>query len=73
MSQLSVISGKKLVKTLKKCGYYIRDQKGTHIHLRHPTRPLLTIPNHRIIARGTMRAIIRDAELNLEEFLEQLK
>ncbi|MGC1120399.1 MAG: type II toxin-antitoxin system HicA family toxin [Candidatus Methanofastidiosia archaeon] len=57
MSQLPVISGKKLVKTLKKCGYYVRDQKGSHIHLRHPTKPPLTIPNHKAIARGTMKLL----------------
>jgi predicted RNA binding protein YcfA (HicA-like mRNA interferase family) len=73
MSQLPVISGKKLVKTLKKCGYYVRDQKESYVHLRHPTRQPLTIPNHKAIARGTMRAIIRDAELSLEEFLGLLE
>ena len=54
---------------LQQLGYYMRDQKGSHIHLRHPTRKPLTIPNHQEIARGTLRQIIRDAELTLEEFL----
>jgi predicted RNA binding protein YcfA (HicA-like mRNA interferase family) len=57
---------------LKKCGYYVRDQKGSHIHLRHPVNRPLTIPNHKIIKRGTLRAIIRDADLSVEEFLELL-
>jgi len=73
MSRLPFISGKKLVKILKKCGYYIRDQRGSHIHMRHPVKPLLTIPNHKTIAKGTLRAIIREAELSVEEFLELLE
>ena len=50
----------------------MRDQKGSHVHLRHPDRPPLTIPLHREVARGTLRAIIRDAGLTVEEFLESL-
>lgn len=36
MSRLPVISGKALIKILMKSGYYVRDQEGSHIHLRHP-------------------------------------
>jgi predicted RNA binding protein YcfA (HicA-like mRNA interferase family) len=44
MTRLPVLSGREVVKALSKIGYYVRDQKGSHIHLRHPTRPPLTIP-----------------------------
>ncbi len=73
MTKLPVISGKKLVTTLKKMGYYIRGQKGSHIHLRHPSRLPLTIPNHPEIARGTLRRIISQSGLTREEFLQLLK
>jgi predicted RNA binding protein YcfA (HicA-like mRNA interferase family) len=53
---------------VEKIGYYIRDQKGSHIHLRHPIRPPLTIPNHREVARGTLREILKQAGLSPEEF-----
>ncbi|HLD36900.1 MAG TPA: type II toxin-antitoxin system HicA family toxin [Planctomycetota bacterium] len=69
MSKLPVISGKRVIKALEKIGYYVRDQEGSHIHLRHPIKRPLTIPNHKEIARGTLRAIIRDAELTVEEFI----
>jgi len=70
MSRLPVLSGKELIKMLQKSGYHVRDQKGSHIHLRHPAKPPLTVPNHATVARGTLRAIIREAELNVDEFLE---
>ena len=70
MSRLPVLSGKELIKMLHKSGYFVRDQKGSHIHLRHPMKPPLTVPNHATIARGTLRAIIREAELSVDEFLE---
>ena len=68
MNKLPVISGNKLIKTLIKTGYYIRGQEGSHIHLRHPFRKPLTIPNHKEVARGTLRKIIKDAELTVQEF-----
>ncbi|MFH0775441.1 MAG: type II toxin-antitoxin system HicA family toxin [bacterium] len=67
MSKIPVISGSKLIRALMKAGYYIRDQEGSHIHLRHPGRKPLTVPNHKEIARGTLRAIIKEAGITLEE------
>jgi len=65
-----------VIKALVKLGYTINDQKGSHqkgshIHLRHPVRRPLTVPNHPEIARGTLR-IIMDAGLTVEKFLELL-
>jgi predicted RNA binding protein YcfA (HicA-like mRNA interferase family) len=71
--KLPVVSGPQLIEAFDKLGYYIRDQQGSHIHLRHPVRPPLTVPNHREISRGTLRAIIRQAGLSLDEFAELLK
>ncbi|MDP7265048.1 MAG: type II toxin-antitoxin system HicA family toxin [Candidatus Thermoplasmatota archaeon] len=72
MSQIPVISGKRLIKALAKIGYYVRDQRGSHIHLRHPYKNPLTIPNHKEIAKGTLRAILRVADIPVEELLELL-
>lgn len=72
MTKLPVVSGKDVLKVLKKLGYYVRDQRGSHVHLRHPHRRPLTIPLHPTIAKGTLRAIIKEAELTVEEFAELL-
>lgn len=70
---MPIISGKQLVKALLKIGYYIRSQQGSHIHLRHPLYPPLTILNHKEVARGTLRAIVHQIGFSLEDFLELLK
>jgi len=70
--KLPILSGKEVVKVLGKLGYTINDQKGSHVHLRHPVRRPLTVPNHSEIARGTLRTIIKDADLTVEKFLELL-
>jgi predicted RNA binding protein YcfA (HicA-like mRNA interferase family) len=69
MSRLPVLSGREVVKALARIGCYVRDQRGSHVHLRHPSRPPLTVPNHPEVARGTLRRILRDAGLTVEEFL----
>ena len=71
----SNISGEKLVKIMFKLGYERDHQTGSHMILRQNKPPFrrLTIPNHKELARGTLRAIIRQAGLTREEFLKLLK
>jgi predicted RNA binding protein YcfA (HicA-like mRNA interferase family) len=70
VSRLPVLSANELVKALYKIGYLIDHQTGSHIILRNVNYPFrrLTIPNHKEIAKGTLRAIIRQAGLSVEEF-----
>mgnify|MGYP001597740296 FL=1 len=58
-----------------KLGYERDHQTGSHMILRQNKPPFrrLTIPNHKELARGTLRAIIRQAGLTREEFLKLLK
>ena len=71
MRKLPVISGKDLCKKLEQAGYVFDHQTGSHIILRneYPPHRRLTIPNHKEIAKGTLRAIIRQAGLSLDEFI----
>jgi len=75
MPKLPIISGQKLVSILAKIGYITDHQTGSHIILRHrdPPHRRLTIPNHKEIAKGTLRAIIKHAGLRREQFLELIK
>ena len=70
MSRLPIISGDELVKKFKKIGYIKDHQTGSHVILRNekPPHRRLTIPKHKELAKGTLRAIIRQAGLSLEEF-----
>ena len=75
MPKLPLISGKDLVKAFAIIGYENDHQTGSHIILRqkNPPHRRLTIPNHKEIAKGTLRAIIRQSGLSREEFLELLR
>ena len=67
-----VLSGRDLVRALTRVGYTVRDQKGSHIHLRHPYRRPLTVPDHPEIARGTLRVILRDAGITGDDLQDLL-
>lgn len=75
MLKLPIISGFKIIKALSKLGYEIDHQTGSHVILRHKDPPYrrLTIPNHKELAKGTLRAIIKQSGLAKEEFLKLLK
>lgn len=73
MSKLFLISGEKAIRLFVKIGYSPVRQRGSHIRLIHSYKKPLTIPNHKILGRGLLRKLIRDAELSMEDFRRLLK
>jgi len=74
MSKLPVISAKRMITVLGRIGYRIDHQTGSHVILRNDKYPYrrLTIPNHKSLAKGTLRSIIKQAGLTKDEFVELL-
>lgn len=72
MPRIPIVSGIKVVKALTKIGYETDHQTGSHIILRHKQYPYrrLTVPNHKEIAKGTLRSIIEDAGLTVDAFID---
>ena len=70
MSQIPRISGRETVKVLNKIGYEYDRQRGSHIILRQVDYPFrrIVVPDHKEIAKGTLRAIIKQVGLTVEEF-----
>lgn len=75
MPKLPVVKAKNLLKTLQKLGFSKYHQTGSHIQLKHPDGRRTTIPYHpsQEIRRGTLKAIIDDLDMSVEEFSEALK
>lgn len=71
MPRLPVLSGTEVVRALEHAGFVVCRQTGSHVILRHPAKRLsIPVPMHggRDLPTGTLRGIIRDADLTLEEF-----
>lgn len=77
MGRLPVVSGREAAKVFLKIGFVQHHGrgKGSHIVLVRRSVPpvtLLTIPDHKTLRRGTLRALIRDAGLSVQEFTRLL-
>jgi len=72
MNKLPVLSGQEVIKILRKIGFEVVRQKGSHVYLRHTDGRATVVPIHkgRDIDRGLLRKIIRDAEISRDEFLD---
>ena len=71
--KLPQISGKELIKKLRKFGFVVTRQKGSHVRLEKNTEVKtikITVPNHPILKKGTLSQIIKSTELTLEEVFE---
>jgi len=73
MSGLPRVSGRECARTLARAGFVLKRQEGSHMILRRNTPfAQVVVPDHRELDRGTLRAIIRQAGLNVEDFLRLL-
>ena len=69
MSKLPCLSGRQVVLALQKAGFYVKRQHGSHIILRRENPFAQTVvPDHKELDRGTLRAILRQCDLSIEEF-----
>ena len=72
--KLPVVCGVEAVKAFQKIGYEFDEQHGSHIILRRtePPHRRLSVPNHKELAKGTLRALIREAGLTVDGFTRLL-
>jgi len=74
MTKLSQIKPIRIEKVLLKLGFTRRLGKGSHIVFRHQDGRRTVVPIHnRPVRIGTLRAILKQADMSIEEFLKLLK
>ncbi|NDV60844.1 type II toxin-antitoxin system HicA family toxin [Puniceicoccales bacterium CK1056] len=71
MPKLPNISGQEVVKTFQKDGWVLARQKGSHMVLiKDGSMATLSVPDHKEVAKGTLRSLIRASGLTVEAFLK---
>jgi predicted RNA binding protein YcfA (HicA-like mRNA interferase family) len=70
VNRLPRISGREVVAALVKLGYVFDRQRGSHMILRNPRPPYrrIVVPDHREVAKGTLRSILREVGITVEAF-----
>ncbi|OPX23368.1 MAG: hypothetical protein DRP97_04920 [Candidatus Latescibacterota bacterium] len=75
MSKVPSLSYIKIIRALQRDGWTVVRQRGSHIRLHKRLRDevlKLTVPAHHPVKRSTLSHILKQARLNVEEFLELL-
>ena len=73
MPALPVLSGRKVVRVFERLGWQIARQRGTHIIVvKDGEIASLSIPDHREVAKGTLRSLIRTAGITVDEFISEV-
>ena len=71
MALLPVVSGKELAKRFERLGWKVVRQSSSHIIMtKEGEVATLSIPDHKEVARGTLRSLIRAANLTVDEFIK---
>jgi predicted RNA binding protein YcfA (HicA-like mRNA interferase family) len=69
VSELPVVSGAEAVRRFERAGWTVARTKGSHVMLVHSeVRATLSVPQHRELDRGTLRALLRAAGMTVDQF-----
>lgn len=72
MPQVPILSGRKVVAAFERMGWGFVRQSGSHMILTKAGHiATLSVPDHKEVARGTLRGLIRAAGLTVDEFISQ--
>ena len=74
MPPVPLLKSSEVVRTFGHFGWQVARQRGSHIILTKPGHiATLSVPDHEHVARGTLRALIRRADLTVNEFLAAVR
>lgn len=74
MPALPQVSGRETVRAFESFGWQVVRQRGSHVILvKEGSIVTLSVPDHKEIAKGTLRSLVRSAGLTVSEFADALK
>lgn len=73
MTRLPATSGRAVARALGKSGFEEVSTRGSHVKLRNAVGRTVIVPLHDELARGTLRSILRQADLTVEELVRHLQ
>jgi predicted RNA binding protein YcfA (HicA-like mRNA interferase family) len=71
--KLPLLSGRQVLSALARLGFSEVHRKGSHVKMKHSDGRLIVFPFHDEIDRFTLKGALRDAEIEIEDFLKQIK
>jgi len=71
--KLPLLSGRQVLTALQRLGFVEIHRRGSHVKMEHPDGRRIVFPFHDEIDRYTLRGALRDADVDLAEFVKQVK
>jgi len=71
--KLPLLSGKQIVRTLERLGFAEVHRKGSHVKMKHEDGRMIVFPFHDEVDRFTLKGALRDAEIDLGEFIRNVR
>ena len=67
--KLPVLSGKQVLSALTRLGFVEVHRKGSHVKMKHPDGRIIVFPFHDEVDRYTLKGALRDADVDISQFL----
>ena len=71
--KLPLLPGRQILAALQRLGFVEIHRKGSHVKMEHADGRRIVFPFHDEVDRYTLRGALRDANIELEEFLSQVQ
>jgi predicted RNA binding protein YcfA (HicA-like mRNA interferase family) len=71
--RLPLLSAREVLAALKRLGFIEVHRKGSHVKMRHPDGRVIVFPFHDEVDRYTLKGALRDAEVEVDEFLKVIR
>ena len=70
--KLPLLSGREVLAALNRMGFKEVHRKGSHVKMKHPDGRKIVFPYHGEVDRYTLKGALKDAEIEIREFLKNL-
>ena len=71
--KLPLLSSKAVLAALKRLGFVEVHRKGSHVKMKHPDGRVIVFPFHDEVDRYTLKGALRDADIDLADFLDNVR
>lgn len=71
--KLPLLSGRQVLSILKRLGFVEVKKKGSHVKMKHPDGRKIVFPYHNEVDRYTLKGALEDAEVDIKEFINNIK
>ena len=71
--KLPLLSGRQVLTALTRLGFVEVHRKGSHVKMKHEDGRVIVFPFHDEIDRYTLKGALRDADIEVTDFLKEVK